>query len=252
MLRTRRQVQPSSTTAHGVTTSHHFSVVMARRTPAPMVLLLSSPSKVHHHLILPKEGNKTDAFSTTGSVIYVLGDKKNDHRGYTVIFDSKTYHYNGTSACGGAFGLTCEEQRPCIKFMASNLAEGNHTLKLLNNANGPAQTGVSFFGTLNFPLLKHKFPNTYAAFSDLDSIVVTVPSIYGPRELSNSTNPFISALNSTTITNGTTGSPTGSGSTKPSAAPNALPMMSNSLLLLVVTVILLLRPWAGKGVSNFY
>ena len=79
-----------------------------------------------------------------------MGDKKNDHRGYTVIFDSKTYHYNGTSGCGGAFGLTCEEQRPCIKFMASNLAEGNHTLKLSNNANGPAQTSVSFFGAHNF------------------------------------------------------------------------------------------------------
>jgi len=160
-----------------------------------------------------------------GSAIYVLGDKTNDHRGYTVVFDSKTYHYNGTSACGGAFGLTCEEQRPCIKFMASNLAEGNHSLKLLNNANGPAQTKASFF--------------------DLDSIVVTVPSIYGPRELSNASNPFVSALNSTTITNGTTGTKSGSDSTIHSSA---LPMASNSLLFLV-TLILLLRLWA---VPKFY
>ena len=193
-------------------------------------------------------------FSTTGSAIYVLGDKKNDHRGYTVVLDSKTYKYNGTSGCGGAFGLTCEEQRPCIKFLASNLAEGNHTIKLSNNANGPAQTNVSYFGTeynflsTLFFFLKKK---TYAViFLDLDSIVVTVPSIYGPRELSNSTYPFVSALNSTNVTDPTGGTGTGSGSTDHSAAPNALPMMSNSLLLLVLTVFLLLRPWAGSSNSR--
>jgi len=187
----------------------------------------------------PKKGEETliDAFSTTGSAIYVLGDKKNNHRGYTVTFDSKTFHYNDTSACGGVFGQTCEEQRPCIKFMASNLAEGNHTLRLLNNPNGPAQTTASFFGAHNFP---SKFLKTYAALSDLDSIVVTVPSTYDPRELSNANDPFVYKLNSTDITNGTT-TKSGSGTTTHSAAP---PMMSNSLLLLVVTVILLLRPWA--------
>jgi hypothetical protein len=235
MLHTRRQVQPSSTAASGATTVHHFSVVGARRTPAPTTLLSSSPSKVHRHL---PQSPEIDTFSTTGSAVYLFGDKKNDHRGYTVTFDSKTYHYNGTSGCGGVFGLTCEEQRPCIKFMASNLAEGNHTLKLANNANGPSQTGASFFGAHNFLVF---FPTIYLVFSDFDSIVVTEPSMYGPRELSNATNPFISAPNSTNITGGTTGG------TSHSAAPNGLPMMSNSLLLLFVTVILLLRPFAGKN-----
>ena len=79
-------------------------------------------------------------------------------------------------------------------------------------------------------------------FSDLDSIVAAVPTIYGPRELSNTTSPFISAPNSTNITGGTTGSQ-GSNSIH-SAAPS-------SLLLLVFTVILLLRPLAGKRIPKF-
>ena len=92
----------------------------------------------------------------------MFGDKTNDHRGYTVAFDSKTYQYNGTSGCGGTFGLNCEEQRPCIKFMASNLGEGNHTLKLTNNANGPAQTGLSFFGA--YKTFSVKFPENFLCF----------------------------------------------------------------------------------------
>ncbi len=94
-----------------------------------------------------------------------MGDKKNDHRGYTVVFDSKTYKYNGTSACGGAFGQTCEEQRPCIKFLASNLAEGNHTIKLSNNPNGPAQTNVSYFGT------EYNFLSTFSFSSKKGNII---------------------------------------------------------------------------------
>ena len=49
MLRTRRQVQPSNTAASGVTTRHHFSVVVARHIPKAMALPSSSPSKVHDH-----------------------------------------------------------------------------------------------------------------------------------------------------------------------------------------------------------
>ena len=97
-----------------------------------------------------------------------------------------------------------------------------------------------------------KLPKTHPAFLDFDSIVVTVPSIYGPRELSNATNPFVSALNSTTIKNGTTGSTNGSNTSTSSAAPNALPIMSNSLLLLVLTFVLLLRPFAGRRTTYFY
>ena len=86
-------------------------------------------------------------------------------------------------------------------------------------------------------------------FLGLDYIMVTVPSTYGPRELSNSTYPFVSVLNSTSITDPTAGA-TDTGSGSKSAAPNALPMMSNSLLLLVITVFLLLRPWAGSSNSR--
>ena len=184
----------------------------------------------------------------TGSAVYVFGDKKNDHRGYAVIFDSKTYEYNGTSGCGGAFGETCEEQRPCIKFMASNLAKGNHTLTVLNRPEGPGQTNMSYFGAYTiFFFRQKKLPQKLTLlflkfyFIDFDSVVVTVPSTYAPRELSNTTYPFVAVLNSTVITDPT------AGSTDHSAAPNALPMMSNSLLLLVITVILLLRPWAGSS-----
>jgi len=105
--------------------------------------------------------------------------------------------------------------------------------------------------------IKHfllNFPKTSCVFFiiiDFDSIVVTVPSIYGPRELSNATDPFISALNSTTINNGTTGSTNVSNSTS-SASPNALPMTPNSLLLLVLTFVLLLRPFSGRRTTDFY
>ena len=64
---------------------------------------------------------------------------------HTTCYGFKTFQYNDTSGCGGALGAICEEQIPYIKFVpvASNLAEGNHTLELVNNAYGPAQTGVA-------------------------------------------------------------------------------------------------------------
>ncbi|KAK7032594.1 hypothetical protein VNI00_012857 [Paramarasmius palmivorus] len=115
------------------------------------------------------------------SAIYVFGDKKNDHGLYSVSLDDGTPEiYNGISGCGGAFGLTCEQQLPSIKYFASNLAEGNHTLTLKN------------------------IPGVNNSFFDLDSIVLTVPSKYAPRELnaSISTNGTVSPSSSNTNSNG--------------------------------------------------
>jgi hypothetical protein len=75
--------------------------------------------------------------SRTASAIYVFGDKKNDHRLYTVELSSPsgpntTETYNGISGCGGEFGLTCEQQQPTIKYFASNLANETHHLKITN------------------------------------------------------------------------------------------------------------------------
>ncbi|KAF9529115.1 hypothetical protein CPB83DRAFT_284511 [Crepidotus variabilis] len=170
-------------------------------------------------------------FSFEGSAIYIFGDKKNDHRGYTVTLDSQpSASFNGTSGCGGAFGLTCEQQNPCLKFLATNLGEGNHTVKVINNAKGPAQSSNSFF--------------------DLDSIVITVPSVYAPRNLSTSSSPFLNGSDSgSSDGSSSSGSSSGgSGSTGPivfngsSASP--LPM-THSLLLLIFGIIFILRPWSN-------
>jgi hypothetical protein len=84
-------------------------------------------------------------FTHIGSAIYVLGDKKNDHRIYSVVLDGQPEVFlNGTSGCGGAFGLFCEQQAPTLKFLASNLNASRHTLKLTNHAG----VNNSFFGGL--------------------------------------------------------------------------------------------------------
>lgn len=78
-----------------------------------------------------------------GSAIYVLGDKKNDHRIYSVVLDNgPVQYYSGISGCGGAFGMTCEQQEPTMKYLASNLNDSLHTITIENH------TGVnaSFFG----------------------------------------------------------------------------------------------------------
>ncbi|KAF8970708.1 hypothetical protein BDZ97DRAFT_1724941 [Flammula alnicola] len=163
------------------------------------------------------------SFSFHGSAIYVLGDKKNDHRIYSVVLDNQpTEFFNGTSGCGGAFGLTCEQQIPTIKYLASNLDDSLHALTLVNHA------GVNH------------------SFFDLDSIVVVVPSQYAPRQLSTGS-PFVttsSSSSSTTPTAGTSPIPSGgSGSSNHSAALSSISMMSNSLLLiLLVSVLYILRP----------
>ncbi|TFK68794.1 hypothetical protein BDN72DRAFT_960023 [Pluteus cervinus] len=99
-------------------------------------------------------------FTFNGSAIYVFGDKKNDHGLYQVTVDSNPPElYDDVSGCGSAFAMTCEQQKPCLKFLGSNLGEGQHTMKIENIAPGD----LSFF--------------------DFDSITLTVPSVYAPRDL---------------------------------------------------------------------
>lgn len=79
----------------------------------------------------------------TGSVIYIFGDKKNDHGIYSIALDTQApQFFDGVSGCGGAFGLTCEQQLPSIKYLASNLDDSLHTVILVNHAG----VNHSFFG----------------------------------------------------------------------------------------------------------
>ncbi|TEB33891.1 hypothetical protein FA13DRAFT_1730166 [Coprinellus micaceus] len=125
------------------------------------------------------EDRATATLKFKGSAIYVLGDIKNDHRGYGIKLDGDAEQFlNGTSGCGGDFGLTCEQQVPILKFLGSNLDDSEHTITITNYA------GVN------------------NSFFDLDSVVVAVPSTYGPRQLADSGSPFV--LPSGTPTSGTT------------------------------------------------
>lgn len=150
-----------------------------------------------------------------GSAVYVLGDIKNDHRGYGIKLDNNPEQFfNGTSGCGGAFGLTCEQQVPILKFLGSNLDDSEHTITVTNYA------GVN------------------NSFFDLDSVVVTIPSTYGPRQLAASSSPFVSssAAPASGTTSGETGSSTpGSVSNENSAGPFAA-------LNLAITFFTLLLP----------
>ncbi|PBK63086.1 hypothetical protein ARMSODRAFT_942751 [Armillaria solidipes] len=146
-----------------------------------------------------------------GSAIYVFGDKKNDHREYNVYLDNGTAQaFNGTSGCGGAFGQTCEQQQPCLKFFASNLDGSTHSLKIENLAG----VNQSYFGI------------------DFDSIVLSVPSEYAPRELSGSSSSSNASV---------TSSSTSSTSASPSNAASPL-IAWNPMLLLFMAFIYLFRP----------
>ncbi|KAH9476859.1 hypothetical protein JR316_0010775 [Psilocybe cubensis] len=163
------------------------------------------------------------SFSFHGSAIYVLGDKKNDHRLYSVVLDDQpAVTLNGISGCGGAFGLTCEQQAPSIKYLASNLDGSEHKLTLINHAN----VNTSFF--------------------DLDSIVVTVPSQYAPRQLaSGSSSPFTNTTASSPTTSSTlsaTDANTTSGpGSNTSAALSLFSTMTNPILFLAFTLLFLFR-----------
>ncbi|KAF9074327.1 hypothetical protein BDP27DRAFT_1214314 [Rhodocollybia butyracea] len=119
------------------------------------------------------EDNASVSFPFNGSAIYVFGDKKNDHGLYTVILDNGTEQvFDGVSGCGGVFGQTCEQQQPTLAYFASNLAQGEHSLKIFNLA------GVN------------------QSYFDLDSIVLTIPSSYAPRSLTNGSDSGPSASSS--------------------------------------------------------
>ncbi|KAJ3994494.1 hypothetical protein F5050DRAFT_469847 [Lentinula boryana] len=133
--------------------------------------------------------NAAVSFPFNGSAVYVFGDKKNDHGLYSVVLDNGTEQiFDGISGCGGAFGQTCEQQQPTLAYFASNLAEGEHSLKVTNLA------GVN------------------QSYFDLDSIVLTIPSTYAPRTLTNGSDSSGSAGNSTS------GSGSGSSSSPTNAA----------------------------------
>ncbi|KAF8983296.1 hypothetical protein BDQ17DRAFT_741085 [Cyathus striatus] len=152
-----------------------------------------------------------------GSAIYIFGDKKNDHGLYTVALDdSPLATYSGISGCGGAFGQTCEQQKPTLQFLASNLGDGEHKVVVTNLA------GVN------------------ASFLDIDSFVVTVPSNYTVRPLSNDSSPFVGSGSSS----GTSASPSGTsapGNNSNSAYP--LFAVSNPVLLLALALCWFVRRW---------
>jgi hypothetical protein len=86
-----------------------------------------------------------------GSAVFVFGDKKNDHRYYSVVLDGgEPEIYNAISGCGGAFGQTCEQQVPTLKYIASNLNESTHTLTITNLSD----QNQSYFGiSSNYALI---------------------------------------------------------------------------------------------------
>lgn len=156
------------------------------------------------------------SLSFYGSAVYVMGDKKDDHGIYSVQLDSNSpLFYDGVSGCGGAFGLTCEQQVPTLKFLASNLDSSQHTLKVTN------------------------FAGVNQSYFDLDSIVVAIPSVYAPRQLSNSSSPFVNGTTGSTTPSHTASVSSSSGGAAKSSA--AAPAISNPLLLLVFTMLLAYR-----------
>lgn len=99
--------------------------------------------------------------------------------------DQPEAFFNGTSGCGGAFGLTCEQQVPILKFLGSNLDSSEHTLTVTNYAG----VNRSFFGVCRRPV---SWTQPIAnVFIDLDSVVVVVPSTYAPRTLVEASSPFV-------------------------------------------------------------
>ncbi|KAJ6624379.1 hypothetical protein B0H10DRAFT_737973 [Mycena sp. CBHHK59/15] len=149
--------------------------------------------------------NASVSLSFHGSAIYVFGDKKNDHGLYRTVLDGGAQVYDGISGCGGAFGMTCERMKPTLAFFASNLDSALHNLTITNLA------GVN------------------KSFFDLDSIVLSVPTVYAPRQL----------VNSSTSTSPSSSASASAGAS-PSGSPNdAHPLLGtfNPLLLLVLGTI---------------
>ncbi|KZP17380.1 hypothetical protein FIBSPDRAFT_830620 [Athelia psychrophila] len=107
--------------------------------------------------IFTSEANATFSVSFNGSALYIFGDKTDDHGLYSVVLDGRpAEQYEGQSACGGVFEHACEKDNT-LKYFASNLDAGLHTVTLTN-----AGLNGSFF--------------------DLDSIVYTTPSEFAVRQ----------------------------------------------------------------------
>jgi len=108
--------------------------------------------------------------------------------------------------------MTCEQMKPTLAYFASNLDSGLHNISITNIA------GVN---------------NSYF---DLDSVMLSVPSVYAPRTLGGaSSSP------------GNASSSSSGGAPSPSAgASGSVPLMNtpllNPLLFLVLGVMWLLRP----------
>lgn len=76
-----------------------------------------------------------------------MGDIKNDHGIYGIKLDDvPEAFFTGKSGCGGAFGMTCEQQVPILKYLGSNLDDSEHTITITNYAG----VNNSFFGAVSF------------------------------------------------------------------------------------------------------
>ncbi|KAJ7258776.1 hypothetical protein B0H12DRAFT_1201799 [Mycena haematopus] len=151
------------------------------------------------------------------SAVYVFGDKKNDHGLYRVVLDGGAPQvFDGISGCGGAFGMTCEQMKPTLAYFASNLDAELHNLTITNMAG----VNASFFGA------------AYFMANDLDSVVLSVPSVYAPRALGDASS---SASSSGTV-------PSQSPSAGANGGASLNPHSLNPLLFLVFGVWWLLRP----------
>ncbi|KAJ7480584.1 hypothetical protein FB451DRAFT_1085772 [Mycena latifolia] len=156
--------------------------------------------------------NASVSLSFNGSAIYVLGDKKNDHGPYRAVLDGGAAQlFDGISGCGGAFAQTCEQMKPTLAFFASNLNASEHTLTITNIA------GVN------------------GSYFDLDSVVLSVPSVYAPRTLGNASS------SSSPNASSSAGAPSGPSPSSPSSALRSAPSFA-PLLWLVLGTLWLVRP----------
>ncbi|KAJ3875538.1 hypothetical protein F5051DRAFT_462013 [Lentinula edodes] len=161
------------------------------------------------------DDNASVSFPFNGSASYVFGDKKNDHGLYSVTLDNGTEQiFDGVSGCGGAFGQTWELQQPTLAYFKYNLAGGEHLLSITNLA------GVN------------------QSYFDLDSIVLTIPSSYAPRTLTNSSDHSGSSSGNSTSGPGSGSSPN---STNTALMTRPISLVSTQWFILLILGIWLLN-----------
>ncbi|KAJ7049563.1 hypothetical protein C8F01DRAFT_1183187 [Mycena amicta] len=201
-LRTTVQLAPPGATA----TNHTLEETDANITYSGTWGNNKSPNFSGGGSTYTNEDNASFELQFNASAIYVFGDKKNDHGLYTVSLDSGAPQtFDGVSGCGGAFAMTCEQQQPTLAYFASNLDGRTHTLKLTNLA------------------------GANASYFDLDSIVLSVPSVYAPRNLSTTGDSTASSSGSPSQP----GPSTSASATPSSASRGAVPPILHPLLLLL-------------------